>query len=408
MKNKHALPTEPLPAYRIFLSRHKRLLSAILLLAVCAGIAQSNFIAVVARENGGFFMANYGVAEENFDHPRLQLLRQREHLDQVIAPGTSQLDKTILLRAWAHRQWTGGGTFFYYPPWDAVEILDLARKHANRGFCAQYAIVFLQACLSVGLHARYIDLPGHFTVAVWSDDYDKWVVMDPFNDVYYEYKGAPLSGFELYDAYLKKNVQGIEKVASDGERKQITLDDISVYRMYSIDRRNNHLTEPIHVQVNGTLRTLALAPDYRQYPLIGRDSVGIGDVFLAYKPRNGESFPNRKYTRDPDDFKDDINQTIIYAVRSKKENRAMKVILMPDDSPTFRTFVVNVDNTGWREVSAKLVWNLKPGINRLSARILTRFGWLGHESHLTLFYKPPWPYNPDDFRESSGDFVESI
>ena len=121
-------------------------------------------------------------------------------------------EKIVLLRKWAHSQWKAGPSF-YYPPWDAVEILDLARQHHNYGFCAQYGIVFLQACQSLGLHARYVDLPGHFVVGVWSDDYNKWVIMDPYNDIHFEQDGIPMKGRDICTAYWK-NVKNIYKVDS--------------------------------------------------------------------------------------------------------------------------------------------------------------------------------------------------
>ena len=112
---------------------------------------------------------------------------------QVTAPGKSEFEKIVLLRKWVRDQWEGTSNF-YYPPWDAVEILDLARKHGNSPFCAQYGIVFLQCCISLGIPARYVDLPGHFVVEVWSNEYNRWVLMDPTHDIHYEKKGIPVKG----------------------------------------------------------------------------------------------------------------------------------------------------------------------------------------------------------------------
>ena len=133
---------------------------------------------VTGEENGRWLTSTYRLSEDVPTNPRLELLRRREKLDDVIAPGKTQFEKLVLLRRWVHSQWTYSGDPFYYPAWDGVEILDLARKIGNKGFCAQYAVLYLQACQSLGLHARYVELPGHFIVGVWSDDYDRWVLMD--------------------------------------------------------------------------------------------------------------------------------------------------------------------------------------------------------------------------------------
>ena len=178
-------------------------------LAVCA--FYQPWVIVTDEKNGEFFTSSYWLTEDPPSHPRLQELRRREKLDNVVAAGRTQFEKIVLLRGWVSRQWKSSNQF-YYPPWDALEILDLARRHDNRGFCAQYGVVFLQACQSLGLHARYVDLPGHFVVGVWSDEHNRWVIMDPDNDVHYEKNGRPLRGRDLLDAYWDERLlKGMEK-----------------------------------------------------------------------------------------------------------------------------------------------------------------------------------------------------
>src|SRR5258705_550633 len=183
---------------------------AILLLAtgLIGWVAQSEIVLVTSEQNGEIAVTSRALREDDFRNARLQLLRSRERLDEVVSAARTQFEAIVLLRAWARRQWEPGGTF-YYPPWDAVEILDLARKYDNRGFCAQYAVLLLQACQSMGIHARYVDLPGHFVVAAWSDDFDRWVVMDPTNDISYEKDGVPMRGRDLYRAYWRDDIGGL-------------------------------------------------------------------------------------------------------------------------------------------------------------------------------------------------------
>ena len=126
---------------------------SVAILAVFIFFAQSNFILITSLKNGEYSLGRYVFQEEDFSHPRLKLLRSREHLDEVVSSGKTQFDKIVLLRNWASKQWKAGSCF-YYPPFDAVEILDLARKNKNYGFCAQYAVVFLQACQSLGIPCK--------------------------------------------------------------------------------------------------------------------------------------------------------------------------------------------------------------------------------------------------------------
>jgi hypothetical protein len=363
-------------------------------IALFAYLTHARFTLITHIKNGEFYIGSYRFEEENPSHPRLLLLRKRENLDRVIAPGKTQLEKIVLLRKWAHSQWSGYTGKFYYPPWDALEILDLARNHGNCGFCAQYAIVFLQACQSMGLHARYVDLPGHFTVAVWSDDFDRWVIMDPTSDIHYERNGVPLRGRELCDAYWNDKWHDIYKVGSSGERTKIAKkEDIASYRMYSIMLRNDHLTKPELIKRNGRLEKLALLNDYRGYPFVSRDNVSVEVESLAFdQPGEKEKFSERMATtNDPDDLRYVFNQTVISADRHESHPGIMKIKLIKENSPEFKTFLVNIDNTGWRPSSEDVVgWTLHAGFNKISARVLTTYGWQGEESTLTLFYKPSW------------------
>lgn len=359
-------------------------------LAACLWITQSEFILVTDEQNGEFPLSPYALREDDFHHPRLALLRRRERLDDVVAGARTQFETIVRLRAWARRQWEAGADF-YYPPWDAVEILDLARLHDNRGFCAQYAVVFLQACQSLGIHARYVDLPGHFTVAVWSDDYDRWVVMDPTNDVHYERDGLPLRGRDLYRAYWEDDARGIVEVDSRLNRKAVSRADIGEYRLYSIGLSANQLTRPVEVRINGETRTLSSSTDYRTYPKIGKDQVVVAADFLSWRGKDvGGPVPERPETTDPDDLRESLNQTTLLPASERVRDRFMKVVLLKNNSPTFKDFLVRSDQSvDWVAApSPTIKWLLHPGMNSLSARIETEFGWRGQVSGITLFYKP--------------------
>jgi hypothetical protein len=365
------------------------LLAVVLLLAGSA--AQSELILVTAEQNGEFPASSYTLQEDDFHHPRLELLRSREKLDEVVAPAATQFETILRLRSWARRQWESSDDF-YYPPWDAVEILDLARNHDNRGFCAQYAIVFLQACQSLGIHARYVDLPGHFAVAVWSDDYDRWVLMDPSNDLYYERDGLPMRGRDLHRAYLDGAVGGIVQVDSQGRRRAVSREELASYRLYSIDMAADQISRPVEVKVNGRTSRLVHATDYRTYPRFSRDSMVLTSDFLAWKSRGADASSTRRpETQDPDEFRYALNQTIVFMANERLREGIVKVALLSSNSPTFQRFLIRADGgTAWvPSPSPTVKWLLHPGMNQLYARVETSFGWKGKVSSIRVFYKPP-------------------
>ncbi|HKQ96506.1 MAG TPA: transglutaminase-like domain-containing protein [Candidatus Polarisedimenticolia bacterium] len=353
-------------------------------------VAQSEVVVVRPVHNGELPTASYQLREDDFSNPRLVQLREREKLDEVVAGSGTQFVTALRLMHWVRAQWEPAESF-YYPPWDALEILDLARRHDNRGFCAQYAVVLLQACQSMGIHARYVDLPGHFVIAIWSDDFDRWALLDPLNDSHYERNGVPLRGRGLYRAYWEKDASGIEKVDGAGRRTPVGADDLNFFRLYSISMDANQLSAPVQVKVNGTWTTLAHAADYRTYPKVGRDELVVGSNFLEWRTQEAtESFPERPETHDYDEFRYALNQTVILLANERMANRIVKVALVSGNSPTFARFLIRSSPDGdWvPSPTATVKWMLKPGANDMYARIETRFGWRAAPSQLRVYYKP--------------------
>jgi hypothetical protein len=378
---------EPAPRRRLWPR-----LAAAAALAGGALLVRQPIVAVLQVKNGDFLFMKYRFFEEDSRHPRLRLLRSRERLDQVAAPGRTQLEKVVLLRHWARSQWESGGKF-YYPPWDAVEILDLARRHGNRGFCAQYAIVFAQACQSLGLHVRYGEL-GHFLTEVWIDELGHWVVMDPTEDVYYERDGAPLRGRELDEAAWKGRPRGIVKVRFDGGREAVTAEELKGWRGFSIVMRNNHLSDPVQIEQGGRMVPLVRQDDYRRYPYITRQDVAWGGELLAWRPQGWEArdVPNdRPATSDPDDFHNAYNQTMIFVVGRDAAAGQVKLKLLAEHAPDLEGFAVEAGGQTFLQAPpGDVVLMLKPGLNRFTARVRTSFGWLGRPSSVKLLYKPAW------------------
>lgn len=380
------------PSQKGFFQQRPTLWAVVQALIISGGVwasARLAFITIVHQDNGQPLTAIYTLSEDSFLHPRLQQLRRRENLGRCITSGATQFDKIILLRKWVHQQWQTKMPF-YYPPWDAVEILDLSRQHHNNGFCAQYAIVFLQACQSMGIHARYLDMPGHFAAEVWSDDYNQWVFMDPTEDVHYEKNGAPLDSSDLCSAYWNHREDGIWKVGSDKRRVKVVRADLEKLRQCALSSKADQLTHPLTILMNGVTRLLKHEADYHRYPLFGRDKFEYMLPELTPKISGAkEEFTGRQKSDDRENFSYRFNQALLFIVKRKATEGLVKVILHPENSPTFENFLLRTDQSNWEALnSSEFFWRLKPGLNHLSVRIRTRFGWLGPVSSATVFYKP--------------------
>ncbi len=141
-----------------------------------------------------------------FDNPKLQELRARYKLDQVVASGKDEFDRQVLLMDWAHQQFTRFGRPTA-PVKGALEILR-GIQEGKPFFCTQYAELLVSAAASLGWVDRVLALRRHQGVAqggssehstteIWSNQYRKWVMLDPTSNMYLEKDGVPLNAYEI-------------------------------------------------------------------------------------------------------------------------------------------------------------------------------------------------------------------
>ena len=161
--------------------------------------------------------ARLPVRYENYSAPRLAEFRQREHLDAVVQGATSEFDKVLRLKNWVAAQFPMGIPS-PYPPWDAMTILDWIRSGYTGGFCGQYSQIFLQALASFGVPARYLEVGresnpyDHYTTEVWSNDYNKWVLVDVTFNNHFMRGNVPIGAVELRDALLQNRLSEVNVV----------------------------------------------------------------------------------------------------------------------------------------------------------------------------------------------------
>jgi len=153
---------------------------------------------------------------EPLDYPDLDRLAEREHLRDLAGSGR-QFDQILRVKNWVAAQWPEGVPT-PNPPWNAMIVLDWIRAGKTGGACGQYAQVLLQSLAALGFSARYVEIGSldnpyaHFVTEVWSNDFDKWVLMDADYNVHFEHNGIPLSVLELHDALLDKTLAGVRPV----------------------------------------------------------------------------------------------------------------------------------------------------------------------------------------------------
>lgn len=350
--------------------------------------------------------------------PRLKLLRERYKLDDVIAPGQTELEQLMLLRHWVRNQWHTawqGGAASWMPPWDAHIILECKDQSDCLTMCTHYAAVFTQCCLALGWTARHCILDHHCVSEVFVNQHNKWVMMDAGNSkeradvgLHFERGGVPLSALELHLAYHRKKTDGItvhftpkalaakiaelcrpapaeparparkaKKSLATGPRPdvipvaeltQYPVCQIENYRRYAFPARNNYLDSLLP----GELYQGWSAYFYDGYWWVG-DSPD--------DPKLSPEYSKHLDPARPQDIDWSLNWTRIHLARTAKADELQ--VDLETLTPNFARFEMLADGK-WKPTPARFTWPVKPGENALRVRSVNQFGRPGIDASVQV------------------------
>jgi len=347
--------------------------------------ALSSTVEVAEIVNGAIPSGRFTFRYESDVDGQLASLRTREQLETVIRAGQTEFDRFVLLMNWVNGQWAVGNPD-PYPPWNAFVILDQIRRGRTGGFCAQYAVVFAQACLAVGCQARYIDLIDlyqsgrrtHFTVEVWSNDYQKWVLMDPAYNVYFQRNGIPLNAFELHEADRTGAWQDLRMIKGRSARGLKVKDVrtmVDEYAYFALDLRNDHLSRPQKIWVHDG--GLDWSDRYDDYLIWSAEPVPV---------EAGYATP--KHSVDVRDFYWSVNQTHITVTTGTARREA--IVRLDTYTPNFQSFLVSRNGGPWAPSPGTFQWPLNAGMNELAAKSVNAMGVSGVPARVRLRVHGGW------------------
>ena len=331
--------------------------------------------AVRDLQNEHIMRGSHPFAYQLADEPRLDALRERWRLDHVVQSAKTEFEKILRLKRWTRQQWENGwdhGALQFVPPWDAMVVLELASRKLSLGMCTHYASTFVQCCLAVGLTARVVIISCHCVAEVWSNEYKKWVLMDPgcdFDDGrkgtrHFERYGIPMSALDLHRAHVNEDLNGVVE-CNDPERFGGTLqENISLYRQFCTTVRNNFMT--------------SLLPEEPEHG-------AIAYTYDGHVWWRSEAMPLPQFSvtsRREGDFQWTLNQTEIYLQVGPELNTLE--VLLDTVTPNFDTYLVQIDDGEWEEKAERFVWSTSPGTHTLRAKTRNAFGLEGIESAVTV------------------------
>lgn len=321
-------------------------------------------------------------------NPKLKELRERGRLDEVVAEGKGEFARQVLLNDWVHRQFKRFGR-----PTSGerggLEVL-AGIDRGDSFFCAQYAELLVSAAASLGWNDRLLALrrhqgvnahggsTEHTTTEIWSNEFGKWVMLDPTSNMYIERAGEPLNAWEIRQEWFYHGgtnltfVVGKEKSRHKKRDLPVFLERFPDFGDLTIDP--DELDKYGFIGYIPNTNVMDAGNDYGQMFIV-KDQLCAGTKWhervLPAHPEGDPYFP--------------INQA---AMELEPATDHIEVALQTF-TPNFRGFELRRDGeAAWRPSGGKICWSVHPGANRLEARAVNQFGVAGPASFVEVKVEP--------------------
>jgi len=340
--------------------------------AVPVNLGNSEAIEFVRIESASAKQSRLNFIWQNPANPLLIRLREREELDSLLKESSSEIERFTVLQNWTRSQWEPG-TPNPYPKWNAIEILDSIRAGKTGGFCGQYTQVFVQALASLGYQARYVELRGHVTVEVWSNELGKWILMDPFYGLVFLRKGTRLNAHEVYravksedgpyDIEVRSTLTGGVLHRNSPQRRKI----LSHFETFGVYTKNDHIEDDL--------------PSDRVLAETWKHTVVLADEHFSKREFTGGMIP--LITQFESDLYFPLNSVAITPLELRGDVLALR-LESNCPYPASPPFAVSINGGEFKPSPDSVNWRLAPGNNVLKVRAVNSSGIKGPESVIEL------------------------
>ncbi len=320
---------------------------------------------------------------DSADNPKLKDLREAYHLDELVAPGKDEFDKQVILNDWVHHRFKKFGQPSTKSR-GALEVLKAIDEGATF-FCAQYADTLVSAAASLGWIDRELALrrhqganahggsTEHSTTEIWSNQYGKWIMLDPTSNMYLEANGTPLNGWEIRQEWFYHQGTNLTFVIGK-ERARYHKSDLPIY-LERFKDFGDLTIDPDELDKYGFIgyipntNLMDAGNDYGQM-FITKDKLCEGTKWhervLPANPAVDPYFP--------------VDQA---AIEVRQDANQLRVELKTF-TPNFKTFEIKIDDNNWKPASSSVTFTPHAGKNRFQSRAINSFGVAGPLSTLEV------------------------
>ena len=309
---------------------------------------------------------------DSHDNPKLQELRERHGLDQVIAPGKDEFDRQVRLLDWVHHQFKKFGR----PTTKAQGALEILAgiSAGHTFFCAQYGQLLVSSAASLGWVDRELALrrhqnspkggsTEHTTTEIWSNQHRKWVMLDPTANLYLEKDGVPLNAHEIRQEWFYRGGKDLVFVIGK-ERKQYRKADLPIF-LHRFPGFGDLAVNPDELDKYGFIayipntNLMEAREDYGRMFIV-KDALCDGTRWhtrtVPANPAVDPYFP--------------IGQS---ALTLTADGAAIRVAVKTL-TPNFKEYQARIDGGAWTPRAETFTWTVHPGTNRLEVKTRNQFG----------------------------------
>lgn len=326
-----------------------------------------------------------------YDDPQLASLREKYSLPAVIAKAKDEWQAQLLLKDWVYRQIPGGTPAS--SPSTADAILTRAAK-GERFWCTYYAITYTECALALGWQARKLGIDRkhgpegmgsthHGVSEVWSNQFRKWVVIDPQSNLHYEKDGAPLSAWDIRREWLSKRGVGVERVIGVPPRTVKKNPGITWWSRPDEDETATYFWVYI------------TQPGPRSMHYLPLDDSNAGAVWYQNNSETQQGRLHIGYLRNQFVPVRNVAEAwwtvgVVEPKIAGASSGTIRLRLVTHD-PYGTGFEMSLDGSTWNRVAdpASAAWPLKPGWNTLRLRTTGQRGITGPEAAAAILLERP-------------------
>jgi hypothetical protein len=322
--------------------------------------------------------SKYKFDYQPYDENNLEILRNKYSLAELVKPYEKEFDKFRALQNWIRKQWQYGYPRNVLRDYDTLNILSRA-QNGEKFWCSEYAVAFIQCALSLGYQARYVALSkGHIVAEVWSNEYKKWIVMDPTFNIHFEKNKEPLNCLDLYNAFNNNQISEIKVIEEDYKPADINI-NFGEHELVGISVKNYRYKT---IDYYGSGFSVRMRNDWftNRYPKLHPK----GNIIMNSIGWNSSKISFLKNTINERDMYPPLNITTFYL--EKIENNIGFNVFLNTFTPNFSHFIVNIDEKEKKiESDDSISWMLHKDKNHFNVVSVNKFGVKGVNSYITLY-----------------------